>query len=281
LIGSTRSSTYSHLHGQNESCCLSDGDRFLLTPRGPCGHRGSALLRTHRAVKALNKSASHPCGDFEPVELMLVFIVVSKAGKPRRGVSLSAHCKNDSELIDRGWETLVGFGSTANAGYATERCSMSQLTASCEDVTSSRSRLVILSALAEIRSRTIVIQQKSGRPVQFELLEPARGSIRAWLEHRGGTIDEFAFPSRIDHTDHISTRQYARLVDEWVTGIGLRPEDYGTHSLRRTKASIIYKQTGNLRAALILLGHTKIESTVRYLGVDVEDALALAEGTEV
>jgi len=132
-----------------------------------------------------------------------------------------------------------------------------------------------------IRSRAIVIQQKTARPVQFELLEPARGSILAWLERRGGTIEESAFPSRIDHTGHISTRQYARLVDEWVTGIGLRPEDYGTHSLRRTKASIIYKQTGNLRAVQILLGHTKIESTVRDLGIDVEDALALAEGTEV
>jgi integrase len=97
---------------------------------------------------------------------------------------------------------------------------------------------------ARIRSRAMVIQQKTGRPVQFELLEPARGSILAWLERRGGTIDEFAFPSRIDHTDHISTRQYARLVDEWVTGIGLRPEDYGTHSLRRTKASIIYQADG-------------------------------------
>jgi integrase len=129
--------------------------------------------------------------------------------------------------------------------------------------------------------RAIVVQQKTGRPVQFELLEPARGSILAWLEHRGGALDDFVFPSRIDHANHISTRQYARLVDEWVTGIGLRPEDYGTHSLRRTKASIIYKQTGNLRAVHILLGHTKIESTVRYLGVDVEDALALAEGTEV
>jgi site-specific recombinase XerC len=79
----------------------------------------------------------------------------------------------------------------------------------------------------------------------------------------------------------MSTRQYARLVDEWVMGIGLPSEDYGTHSLRRTKASIIYKATGNLRAVQILLGHTKIESTVRYLGVDVEDALTLAEGTEI
>jgi integrase len=95
------------------------------------------------------------------------------------------------------------------------------------------------------------------------------------------TLDDFAFPSRIDHAAHISTRQYARLVHEWVVGIGLSPEDYGTHSLRRTKASIIYKRTGNLRAVQILLGHTKIESTIRYLGVDIEDALALAEATEI
>jgi integrase len=132
-----------------------------------------------------------------------------------------------------------------------------------------------------VRSRVIVIQQKTDRPVQFELLESARASILAWLEHRGGALGDFVFPSRIDHADHISTRQYARLVEEWVTEIGLRREDYGTHSLRRTKAAIIYKQTGNLRAVQILLGHTKIESTVRYLGVDVEDALLLAEGTEV
>ncbi len=132
-----------------------------------------------------------------------------------------------------------------------------------------------------VRSRAIIVQRKTGRPVQFELLEPACASIFAWLACRGGTPDDFAFPSRIDHNAHISTRQYARLVDEWVTGIGLRREDYGTHSLRRTKAFIIYKQTGNLRAVQILLGHTKIESTVRYLGVDIEDALALAEGTEI
>ncbi len=97
-----------------------------------------------------------------------------------------------------------------------------------------------------VRSRAIVMQQKTGRPVQFEILEPARTTILAWLERRGGAIDDFAFPSRIDHAAHISTRQYARLVDEWVIGIGLHAEDYGTHSLRRTKASIIYKRTGNL-----------------------------------
>jgi integrase len=132
-----------------------------------------------------------------------------------------------------------------------------------------------------IRHRAMVIQQKTRRPVQFEILEPARTSLLAWLERRGSGLEEFAFPSRINRSDHLSTRQYARLVDEWVTGIGLRREDYGTHSLRRTKAALIYKQTGNLRAVQILLGHTKIESTVRYLGVDIEDALALPEGTEI
>jgi site-specific recombinase XerC len=132
-----------------------------------------------------------------------------------------------------------------------------------------------------VRSRAIVVQQKTDRPVQFELLESARASILPWLECRKGALNDYVFPSRVDHADYISTRQYARLVDEWVAAIGLIQQDYGTHSLRRTKASIIYKQTGNLRAVQILLGLTKIESTVRYFGVDVEDALALAEGTEV
>jgi site-specific recombinase XerC len=133
----------------------------------------------------------------------------------------------------------------------------------------------------DIRARSMVIQQKTGRPVQFEITADARSSLLAWLERRGGTIDDYAFPSRVDRSDHLSTRQYARLVDEWVSAIGLRKEEYGTHSLRRTKASLIYKATGNLRAVQILLGHTKIENTVRYLGVDVEDALELAEATEV
>ena len=82
----------------------------------------------------------------------------------------------------------------------------------------------------QVRSRAIAIQRKAGRAVQLELLEPARTSILAWLEHRGGSIDAYVFPSRTDDTRHISTRQYARLVDECMTGIGLRPEDYG-HAL--------------------------------------------------
>lgn len=142
-------------------------------------------------------------------------------------------------------------------------------------------RIRDLVAGPEIRTRAIVVQQKTGRPVQFEITSDVRASLLAWLERRGGTVDDYAFPSRINHAHHMSTRQYARLVDEWVTAIGLPPEEYGTHSLRRTKASMIYKAIGNLRAIQILLGHSKIENTVRYLGVDVEDALLLAERTEI
>lgn len=134
---------------------------------------------------------------------------------------------------------------------------------------------------AEIRNRATVVQQKTGKPVQFELTSDVRASLLTWLERRGGTTADYLFPSRIDHARPMSTRQYARLVDEWVEAIGLRKDEYGTHSLRRTKAAMIYRATGNIRAIQILLGHTKIENTVRYLGVDVEDALLLAERTEI
>ena len=90
-------------------------------------------------------------------------------------------------------------------------------------------------------------------------------------------IRRFVQINRVSPEGHLSTRQYARLVDEWVTAIGLRSEEYGTHSLRRTKAALIYKATGNLQATQILVGHTKIENTVRYLGVDIDDALTLAD----
>ena len=144
-----------------------------------------------------------------------------------------------------------------------------------------RLKIADLVSGAQIRTRAIVMQQKTGRPVEFELLADTRASLLAWLDRRGCTIDDYVFPSRVDHTGHLSTRQYARLVDEWVTGVGLVRSEYGTHSLRRTKASIIYRATGNLRAVQILLGHSKIDNTVRYLGIDVEDARALAENTEI
>ena len=120
------------------------------------------------------------------------------------------------------------------------------------------------------------------RPLKPQQVWAVRFRLDQDRRLRDRAIFDLAIGSKLRGCDRpISTRQYARLVDEWVTAIGLRREDYGTHSLRRTKAAIIYKQTGNLRAVQTLLGHTKIESTVRYLGVDIEDALTLAERTEI
>jgi integrase len=129
--------------------------------------------------------------------------------------------------------------------------------------------------------RATVIQQKTGKPVTFELTEQTRESLLAWLKIRSGCLEDFVFPSRTNSAAHISTRQYARLVDEWMVAIDLNPAFYGTHSMRRTKVALVYKKTGNLRAVQILLGHTKLESTVRYLGVDIDDALSLSEAADL
>jgi integrase len=126
-----------------------------------------------------------------------------------------------------------------------------------------------------------VLQRKSRRPVQFEITEHTREAVGRWLEKKSLHKGEPLFPSRIDRGRSMSTRQYARLLGSWLRAIGLDPLIYGTHSLRRTKASMIYRRTGNLRAVQLLLGHTKIESTVRYLGIDVDDALVIAEQVEI
>ena len=125
------------------------------------------------------------------------------------------------------------------------------------------------------------MQRKTGRPVQFEITEQTREAVGHWLEKKDLHKDEPLFPSRIDRQRPMTTRQYARLLASWLRAIGLDPLAYGTHSLRRTKASMIYRRTGNLRAVQLLLGHTKIESTVRYLGIDVDDALLIAEQVEI
>jgi site-specific recombinase XerC len=132
-----------------------------------------------------------------------------------------------------------------------------------------------------IRNRATVMQQKTSRPVQFELMTEARQTLLNWLNRRGGSLDDIIFASRINYMGHLSTRQCARLIDEWVGAVGLNVHEYGTHSMRRTMASLIYKATGNLRAIQILLGHSNIENTVRYLGVDVDDVITLAERTEI
>lgn len=132
-----------------------------------------------------------------------------------------------------------------------------------------------------VKRRVVILQRKTGRPVQFEVTEQTRRSVGAWLERKRLTADDWLFPSRMKQGSHLSTRQYARLVDQWVCLLGLDPAGYGTHSLRRTKVALLYRKTGNLRACQLLLGHTKLESTVRYLGVEVDDALELSEALEL
>ena len=132
-----------------------------------------------------------------------------------------------------------------------------------------------------VKERTSVLQSKTKQPVQFEITEGTRNSLATWISDPAMTGSDFLWPGRFHEPDHISTRQYARTVKKWVASIGLEPSAYGTHSLRRTKVAQIYKKTGNLRAVQLLLGHTKMDSTVRYLGVDLEDALTISESVEI
>lgn len=133
----------------------------------------------------------------------------------------------------------------------------------------------------QIVPRAMVMQSKTQRPVQFELTEATRESVAAWITKAGLKPDLFLFPSRVKDSPHISTRQYARVVHRWVASVGLDPAIYGTHSMRRTKATLIYRRTKNLRAIQLLLGHIRLESTVRYLGIEVDDALEISEQTEI
>jgi integrase len=136
-------------------------------------------------------------------------------------------------------------------------------------------------AAGRVKERASMIQSKTGKPVRFEITETTRQSLDRWIRDPEMIGLEFLWPSRIHGSPHLSTRQYARIVRGWVTSLGLEASAYGTHSMRRTKVAQIYKKTGNLRAVQLLLGHTKMDSTVRYLGVDIEDALSLSEGIDL
>ncbi|WP_412551103.1 tyrosine-type recombinase/integrase [Shimia sp. MIT910701] len=136
-------------------------------------------------------------------------------------------------------------------------------------------------AAGQVKERASIIQSKTQKSVRFEITEGTRKSILRWMEEPLMIGSEFLWPGRFHERLHISTRQYARLVRDWVKSIGLEPSAYGTHSMRRTKVAQIYRKTGNLRAVQLLLGHTKMDSTVRYLGVDLEDALSIAEAVEI
>jgi integrase len=134
---------------------------------------------------------------------------------------------------------------------------------------------------SQVLPRAMIVQRKTQRPVQFELTEPTRSAVSAWIEKAHLKSEQYLFPSRLLNSPHVSTRQYARIVHRWVADIGLDPTIYGTHTMRRTKVTLIYKRTKNLRAVQLLLGHSKLESTVRYLGIEVDDALEISEQTEI
>ena len=133
----------------------------------------------------------------------------------------------------------------------------------------------------QVATRAIVMQQKTQRPVQFEITQATREAVQNWIKLDSLKSEDYLFRSRIHESPHLGTRQYARILDGWVEELGLDPAAYGTHSMRRTKATLIYRRTKNLRAVQLLLGHSKLESTVRYLGIEVDDALEIAEQTEV
>lgn len=142
-------------------------------------------------------------------------------------------------------------------------------------------KVVDIFAADQVKERTSIIQSKTQKSVRFEITEGTRKSLLRWINEPLMVGSEYLWTGRFHERLHISTRQYARLVREWVKSIGLEPSSYGTHSMRRTKVSQIYKKTGNLRAVQLLLGHTKMDSTVRYLGVELEDALAISEAVEI
>ena len=129
--------------------------------------------------------------------------------------------------------------------------------------------------------RATVRQKKTGQAVRLEMTEQTREAVDSYITAANKKPGEFLFDGRRGRDRPITTRQYARLVSQWIAAIGLDPSFFGTHSLRRTKATLIYRRTGNLRAVQLLLGHKKIESTVRYFGIEVDDALAIAEQVDV
>jgi len=133
----------------------------------------------------------------------------------------------------------------------------------------------------KILSRAVVVQQKTHKPVRFEITEQSRGSLLDLINDKQLGYHDYVFKSRLASSEHLSTRQYAFIVKKWVKSIGLDPMEYGTHSMRRTKVSLIYQKTKNIRVVQLLLGHSKLESTIRYLGVEVDDALEVSEHMEV
>ena len=138
-----------------------------------------------------------------------------------------------------------------------------------------------ISYVNSILHRATVVQRKTGTPVQFEITKGTRESLQKWFIKCDLASNDFVFKSRLHASEHISTRQYSRIFHDWIKKLNIDSSQYGTHSIRRTKAYLIYKKTKNLRVIQLLLGHKKLESTVRYLGIEVDDALEISESIEI
>ncbi len=129
-------------------------------------------------------------------------------------------------------------------------------------------------------SRVQYVQKKTGNNVQFEVTQRTQQTLSHWIKDQELKPTDYLFPSPRKVNQPLSYSYYRRIIRSWALALGHNPDLYGTHSLRRTKATLIYQKTKNIRAIQLLLGHTKIENTIKYLGVELEDALRLSEEIE-
>jgi hypothetical protein len=122
----------------------------------------------------------------------------------------------------------------------------------------------------QVATRAVAIQDKTQRPVQFEITQATSEAVQQWIKQARLKSQDLVFPSRIHDSPHLGTRQHARILGGWVEGLRRNPADFRTHSMRRTRATLIYRRAKNLRAVQLLLGHSKLESTLRNRGIEVQ-----------
>ncbi|MCG9627523.1 tyrosine-type recombinase/integrase [Vibrio mediterranei] len=144
-----------------------------------------------------------------------------------------------------------------------------------------RMKMRDISSGGVIQERVLYSQSKTGREVQFEITSRTAQSLTQWLIHSQLSAQDYLFPSPRQQGKAMSYSCYATIIRRWAKELGYDPYLYGTHSMRRTKATLIYARTKNIRAVQLLLGHAKLDNTIRYLGVEMEDALNISENLEL
>ncbi|EKO3828494.1 tyrosine-type recombinase/integrase [Vibrio harveyi] len=144
-----------------------------------------------------------------------------------------------------------------------------------------RMRVCDISSSGVIHPRILLTQSKTQRDVQFEITAKTQYALTQWLFISQLLPQDFIFPSPRKTGAQMSYSYYANIIKRWATTLGLDANQYGTHSMRRTKATLIYARTKNIRAVQLLLGNVKLDNTIRYLGVEIEDALKISEDTDI